>query len=688
MKNLLFLFLFIAAGYTSAQNGVWVSTNNMDAVTKTAEFQKLNSSFNVTISKAFPTTRNPKLSNVYEISCSCNQEDLYTESSKVPGLYQIELAPNYQTLEVPNDYNTAFVNNWTLDMIEAPAAWDISKGASNTVIAITDANYYLTHEELVNKYAYFTPGNTNTNYAHGTAVAIIAAGNTNNSLGTSSIGYNSTLQLRAMNYNEILNATYAGAKVINCSWAGSCYYNGYAQQVIDEAYNNGSVIVAAAGNGSTCGGAGNMVYPASYDHVISVTSVGISDNHQRFPGDANSTHQHNIAVDICAPGYDVPLTTSPGAYMTGNGTSFAAPLVSGTVALMLSANPCLTPDNIEYILKESADTNVLTLNPTYQGLLGAGRLNARRAVEMANSFNTISGNFKATVECSLAEKSLSVLNLNGSAPYTYEWSTGEITEAITINNDTTYAVIVTDSNGCKFTDNIYIEKYNKLNTNAEIENVKCFGHNDGSVRIVISGGENAEDALWQNGFYGNDLNNLSPGNYSYTIIDGYDCSLTDTITISQPAQLALNMTYENPTNTTNGFIDVLTIGGTMPYSYEWNNGEITEDLQYVTAGFYEMMVSDSNGCLASINIMLETETSTTGLSEAENNLFIAYPNPSNGNVTIKTNIDDDCNLTVTDMNGKTVLFETTFQNTIQLNDLSSGVYTVNVNGQSQRVIIK
>ena len=94
-------------------------------------------------------------------------------------------------------------------------------------------------------------------------------------------------------YNEMLSATYSGAKVINCSWSSSCSYNGYAQQVIDEVYNNGSVIVASAGNGSTCGGASNLVYPASYNHVISVTSIGAMDNHERFMGNPSTTHQHN-----------------------------------------------------------------------------------------------------------------------------------------------------------------------------------------------------------------------------------------------------------------------------------------------------------------------------------------------------------------------------------------------------------
>ena len=92
------------------------------------------------------------------------------------------------------------------------------------------------------------------------------------------------MQLRPNNYSEILNATYSGAKIINLSWSSNCVFNQYQQEIINEAYANGSVIIASAGNTGTCGGQNNPCYPAAYEHVISVTSIGPSDNHDRVPG--------------------------------------------------------------------------------------------------------------------------------------------------------------------------------------------------------------------------------------------------------------------------------------------------------------------------------------------------------------------------------------------------------------------
>ena len=203
---------------------------------------------------------------------------------------------------------------WALDLIGAENAWNITTGDSNVVIAISDQNYFENHEELIGKFVHYDHTNT-ASQGHGTAVATLAAGATNNTLGKSAIGYNSTLALYRMNYNEVLDASYAGAKVVNLSWTSGCSFNQYLQDAMNEVYNNGTFIVASAGNGSTCGGAENLVYPSAYDKVFAVTSIGENDNHERTIGNPYSTHQHNASVDLSAPGYDVPITAAPGWYL-------------------------------------------------------------------------------------------------------------------------------------------------------------------------------------------------------------------------------------------------------------------------------------------------------------------------------------------------------------------------------------
>ena len=365
----------------NAQSSIWTKSLNISDAVHSPEFVHFTNEINVKVSKPLSNSRNPELQNIYQIEANCDAADLYAAMHKVPGLTGIVYGPEYGTLEQPNDYTATFTSNWALDLINANGAWNASTGNADVNIAISDMNYHSDHEELIGKINYYDQTNVLAKN-HGTAVATIAAGNTDNGVGLSSIGYNSSLSLYRMNYNEVLAASYAGARVINISWASSCNFNPYVQNALTEVYNNGTFIVAAAGNGGNCGGPDNLVYPAAYEHVFAVTSVGSQDNIEKVIGDPTTRHQTNSSVDLCAPGYDVPLTGAPGEYTTSSGTSFAAPYVTGTVGLMLAANPNITNDEIDSLLRMTA-TNIDELNPDYVGKIGAGRLNSANAVAAA-----------------------------------------------------------------------------------------------------------------------------------------------------------------------------------------------------------------------------------------------------------------------------------------------------------------
>ena len=389
MKNTITTILIsLLTVITFAQSSVWVKSENFTQVVKTEQFQKLTEEFKLKVTKPLSNSRQSELQKVYQLETEKDVVDLYVAVHRVSGFEGIVYGPNYETLESPNDYSVTFtLGNWALDLIEAQGAWDITTGDASIEIAISDQNFYENHEELIGKINYYDNTNTQTK-THGTAVATIAAGNTNNSLGLSSIGYNSSLSLYRMNYNQVLQASYSGVRVINLSWSSSCSFNPYVQAAINEVYNNGTFIVASAGNGSTCGGPDNLVYPAAYDNVFAVTSVGSSDNIERTIGNPNTRHQTNSSVDICAPGFNVPLTAAPGWYLTSSGTSFAAPYVTGTIGLMLATNPNITNDEIDSILRVTA-TNIDIENPNYVGKIGSGRLNSKMAVTLAHNLTIV-----------------------------------------------------------------------------------------------------------------------------------------------------------------------------------------------------------------------------------------------------------------------------------------------------------
>jgi hypothetical protein len=244
------------------------------------------------VSQALSNSRNSELLKVYELECTCTQAQLSDGLKRFQLSYAIlEPAPKYEVLYLPNDFSNILAPDYSLSLINAPQAWDITHGNDSIAIAISDQNFTPSHEDLEGKVIYYDVTNT-ASPTHGTAVAIVAAGKTDNALGLSSIGFNSKLALYKMDYNDVLLAAYNGEKIINLSWTSGCFYSQLQQDVMTEVASKGAFVIASAGNGTTCGSANALVYPASYGHVFSVTSVGPTNNHERYLGDPTSTHQH------------------------------------------------------------------------------------------------------------------------------------------------------------------------------------------------------------------------------------------------------------------------------------------------------------------------------------------------------------------------------------------------------------
>ncbi len=274
-----------------------------------------------------------------------------------------------------------WANNYALELIEANCAWDISKGSSNIFIGIADSDFEITHDDLKNQITSIG-GPISAHNSHGTWVAGVASAETNNNTGVAGIGYNSKIAAYRI-YHEsdgsafapnirssIWSLYQAGRPIINVSWTST----GLDALAAQEITQNGTVLVLAAGN---IPNATNHSTIANIPGVINVSSVDMNNQH------GPTGHAHNQWVDICAPGVNVTTTFTNNTYGGGWGTSIAAPLVSGTIALMLEVNPCLTPSEIEQLIKQSTDP--IADAASFNGLLGAGRLNAYKAVKAAGT---------------------------------------------------------------------------------------------------------------------------------------------------------------------------------------------------------------------------------------------------------------------------------------------------------------
>lgn len=690
-------------------NELTINMNNGRVVTSSSTVNNLIDTYEITaIGKAFPSSRDTKLQSVYQIDCACDENDLLSAIAREHNLFSNpEIGPHYEVMFTPDDFFLSTPNDYALNMIKAQEAWNYTTGSSSVVIAITDSNFDTQHEELQGKVTYLTQGLTSSNIAHGTAVAITAAGGTNNSVGKSSIGYNSQLQLRGMSYNELLNATYSGAKIINASWVSGCTFSQYAQDVINEVYSNGSLVIASAGNGSTCGGASNLAYPASYEHVLSVTSVGSQDNHERFPGNPSITHQHNAMVDITAPGYDVSITSASGSYTTGTGSSYASAYVSGTAALILSVNPCLTPDDIETILKNSSD-NIYSVNAAYAGQLGAGRLNALNAIQTALQYTTLSANADVIRTCDTPEQTIVVAPIGGTSPYEVVWSSGATGMELTVTAAGSYTYTVTDATGCVGTGEVILEDAQVLTFDSEVHNVICNSSASGSIDMMVNGGVLPYTFAWDNGSTTEDISHLYAGTYTCQITDALGCTQYASFDITEPTAVVVTAAVQNPTLVSTGSVDLTVEGGVAPYTFNWSEGAQTEDLTDLTAGMYQVIVSDANGCPTVTDVVLTEQTfngvdgdiaegisnseientSSAGITEETVLTYSVYPNPTADVITIRTDSDEEVTVLIMDNSGKIVVSHEQMigQIKVDMSQLPAGTYHVKGESKTGRTL--
>jgi gliding motility-associated-like protein len=169
-----------------------------------------------------------------------------------------------------------------------------------------------------------------------------------------------------------------------------------------------------------------------------------------------------------------------------------------------------------------------------------------------------------------------------------------------------YSVTVTDGNGCtaQSTVNVTINAVPMID-NVLVQNVSCFGLNDGEAQAVVSGGLAPYSYDWAPSSASSETaTGLAPGTYTLTVSDANTCSAIETITVSEPTELDVQ-TSSTPENCgqLDGTASATATGGTGILSYTWNPGNIVgQNLSNIAAGIYTITVQDENGCSVTENI--------------------------------------------------------------------------------------
>jgi subtilisin family serine protease len=305
----------------------------------------------------------------------------------------------------PND--PLYVQQWALPRIDMPAAWEISRGAPEVVVALIDSGYDITHVDLSEDSLWDNPDElngeagvdddangfvddlhgwdwveqdavTNDAFGHGTHVGGTLAASTDNGIGIASVGRNlKVMPLRILDnrgsgfVSDLIDALdYAQrkqAKIVNLSLV--LRFDSQAlHDAIRSMYDQGILVVAATGNFGH-----EVFWPAAYTETLAVAAVDSLDQRADFSNAGPET-------DIAAPGVAI-LSTVPGnSYADNSGTSMATPHVSAVAGLIWSLRPDLTHNQVADLIRTTAEDVNSSDFPGPDVYLGWGRINAGAAL--------------------------------------------------------------------------------------------------------------------------------------------------------------------------------------------------------------------------------------------------------------------------------------------------------------------
>ena len=459
-----------------------------------------------------------------------------------------------------------------------------------------------------------------------------------------------------------------------CTSSASVTIN--SSPVINAAINSTPVLCNGSATGSlsvaASGGNGSLTYSWSPSGGTNATASNlVAGNYTVTVTDANgcTITATSILADPTLLSNSISSTGSICGQATGTATVVAA---GGTNPYSYSWTP--------------AAANTATLSNLASGqysvvVTDANNCTSTATVAVADlpgpvvSLSTISD-----VSCNGGTNgSATVQVAGGSSPLTYSWSpsggTATTASALSAGN---YSVTVTDVNGCTSTTAILINEPALLTTtlSASID-LSCFGANDGSIALSVSGGTPGYNFTWTpTAANSATISNLSSGNYSVVVTDVNGCISNFSTTINEPVQLITNITSTPSTcGAINGSANASVTGGTGVYSYSWSpSGGTNAVANGLATGAYTVTVTDANGCTntasatisdiagPTINALVTADVSCFSGNDGSANSNISNGtgpftylwSPSGGTNTSATNLTaGNYSVTVTDANGCT-----------------------------------
>lgn len=310
---------------------------------------------------------------------------------------------------------------------------------------------------------------------------------------------------------------------------------------------------------------------------------------------------------------------------------------------------------------------------------GGGSFNGGTNQTNTGAFNTGNGLVEITPLCDGLTTTVSatsvcigdsvVLHASSTNGGTITWDNG-ITDSVAFTpplGSTVFTATSSNSADCAFSVTIDVNNLPTVNAGSDI-----FICDEGTDTILSGSG--AVSYVWDNGVTNGVAFTPPNGTTTYTVTgtDANGCSNTDMVDISVGGpQVTAVITHENSGG--DGAIDITVTGGSGSYTYSWSNGPMTQDINALTAGTYQVLVDDGN-CTTDTSF---TVLNVAGVTSLFSQGLEVYPNPTNGEFTIALN--GSFTVIVQNILGETILNKSDQNMTlIDLSDFENGVYLITI----------
>ncbi|MCX6198703.1 MAG: T9SS type A sorting domain-containing protein, partial [Bacteroidetes bacterium] len=340
-------------------------------------------------------------------------------------------------------------------------------------------------------------------------------------------------------------------------------------------------------------------------------SVTITDANN-CSASANAVVNNPVSVAL------VPSSNNVLCFGDNSGTATVS-ITSGTTPFIYSWNNGATNSSISNIVAGNYSVTVTDANSC----------SATSGFIITEPISALQTSFTSTnATCAGNDGTISLQVGGGTTTYTYNWSSGANSSALSNLQAGNYFVTVTDANACSTSTSVLVGSSGSVVLSATSGNTNCNGGNDGGADVVISSGAAPFVYSWSNGANVSSLTNLAAGVYAVTVVDANQCQSSASITVNEPTAITAfgNVVESLCAGNSNGSISLQTSGGTGAYSYLWSNAGTTDSIQNISAGNYSVTVFDANNCSTSSSFTVNepaplsvTSTSTDAICFGEQN---------------------------------------------------------------------